>query len=147
MIKLEDIFADFQIVDHQVLLSHFVYPKIKLESEKDVNYEFDYKIISSEELENTHVGFLLFQVNINYVVNSEKNDLIDCVMRGKFVGNPNVFNLEEFTEMLSLNGVATLSQLMRSNIQNLCLLANLNIEIKVPMINVVELKRIKELEA
>lgn len=144
MIKLDNVYADFQIIDHRILLCNFEYPKRLIESSEEIEFGFDYKVIKSEHNESTLYGVVLYQVNVSYQIEERQVDLIDTIIEGRFVGNPHAFDLDEFSNMLSINGIATLAQIIRTHIQNVCLMANLKFELMVPMINVLELKRIKE---
>jgi hypothetical protein len=64
-------------------------------------------------------------------------------MEGIFVGNPQKLNIEQFKEMLELNGVATLSQLCRAYILSISALSGISPAIKLPMINVLSLRKKK----
>ena len=52
-------------------------------------------------------------------------------MEGIFVGNPQKLNIEQFKEMLELNGVATLSQLCRAYILSISALSGISPAIKL----------------
>lgn len=63
---------------------------------------------------------------------------------GKFLGNKNSLKREDFMKMLELNGVVALSQLTRSYVLSATALAGINPPVRLPMINIYQLKKLKE---
>ena len=68
---------------------------------------------------------------------------VDLKMEGLFLGNPEKLTIDNFKDMVELNGVATLSQLSRSYIMSVSALSGITPVIKVPMINIFSLREKK----
>lgn len=60
------------------------------------------------------------------------------------MGNKNSLKREDFMKMLELNGVVALSQFTRSYVLSATALAGINPPVRLPMINIYQLKKLKE---
>lgn len=143
MIKLEEVFADFQMIGHRVLESTFRCPS-KYENDSDLSFEFDFEILKTEEQEDRYFGLVGFQIVVKVSCEDAFEEIVDCLLEAAFIGNPPAMTFENFSDMLSINGVATISQMARAYILNLTTMSGLKMPILVPMINVIELKAKKD---
>lgn len=144
MIKLEEVFADFQMIGHRVIESRYHCPVNYEDENYDLSIEFDYEIVESVEKEDQYFGVVVFQVSVKVSHEDQFEDMVDCVIDAGFMGNPAVMSFENFTDMLSINGVATLSQMARAHILNVTTMSGLKNPILIPMININELKAKKD---
>lgn len=112
-------------------------------SKAQVSYEFDYNIIKIEELEERYIGHLEFMTYIKAKVKNSILFKVDLKMEGVFMGNPKKLTIDNFRDMIELNGVATLSQLCRSYILSVSALSGITPAIKIPMINIFSLREKK----
>lgn len=140
MLKIDDVYADFQYVGHKTLNVTFNYP-IETSNEDALAVYVDYKIVHKKEDDNHFFGIVLFYVDIN--IKNEK--ILSLELEGAFIGNKNAYKFEVFEDMLEINGVASLSQIARLQIMNFTTNIGLKEPIVIPMINVVELKKKKNL--
>ncbi|NLI57883.1 MAG: preprotein translocase subunit SecB [Clostridium sp.] len=108
-----------------------------------VVFDFDYNILQLEKEEERHIGCIEFASSIKAKVRNSILFKVELKMEGIFVGNPQKLNIEQFKEMLELNGVATLSQLCRAYILSISALSGISPAIKLPMINVLSLRKKK----
>jgi len=145
MIKLEEVFADFQMIGHRVLESTYRCPS-NYETDINLSFEFDFEILKTEAQEEQYFGLVVFQIEVKVSCEDECEEIVDCVLEGTFIGNPAAMTYENFIDMLSINGVATISQMARAHILNLTTMSGLKMPILVPMINVIELKTKKDKE-
>ena len=136
--------ADFQLVKSRVNKFNF---ETKLASKVDgpakLDYDIDYNISDTSSDEDNLIGVVEFFVTAKAKI---KNNILFSVyhkMEGVFYGNPAVLDEKNFAFMLELNGVATLTHLSRAYILSATSLLGLNPPIRLPMININQLKKLK----
>jgi hypothetical protein len=148
MINLKEVFADFQFVDHHVTKMDFSFPDA-MDEQSEYDYDFDYQIIFSKPADqsdesSSHLGVVDFTVQIATLKNESKNIFLTCTLEAIFIGNPEIFEYEQFKDMLTVNGVATLSQLTRTHIMNFSLMSGITPPLSFPMINIFGLRKAKQ---
>jgi preprotein translocase subunit SecB len=142
------IIASFQMIASRVV-------NFKLETKEEVGKnkekvniknDFDYEVIKLEEHDEAYYGVVQFKSN--FVAKKGKSILfkINIVYEGKFVGDKNALKQEDFKKMLELNGVVALSQFTRSYVLSATALAGINPPVRMPMINIHQLRKLKEEE-
>ena len=88
MIKLEEVFADFQMMGHRVIESTYRCPMNLQNDTNDLFIEFDYEIIESEVKDDQYFGVVVFQISIKVSNEDQLENLVDCVLDAGFIGNP-----------------------------------------------------------
>ncbi|ABP66250.1 hypothetical protein Csac_0627 [Caldicellulosiruptor saccharolyticus DSM 8903] len=145
MIDIDMIKADFQIISSRVV-------KFELETrdwneEKEnisVSNNYDYEIIKLEENEQLYYGVLHFK---SYFTAKVKNKLlfkVNIIYEGAFIGKKEKLGMQDFKNMLELNGIVTLAHLTRAYVISCTALAGFNPPVRLPLINIHKLKEMKE---
>lgn len=156
MIKLENIFADFQSLDYKVVRSSYNELNGEMfeiseneddscESRPNLDFEFDYDVLDIEYAGEDadfpiHKGAISFTVDC--LLEKSKDSLFSVEIIGIFLGKSNALSEETFEKMLKLNGITFLSGILRNYILNLT--AFTSCKITLPMINVTNLIAEKE---
>ncbi|MBZ4647739.1 MAG: hypothetical protein JG777_3228 [Clostridia bacterium] len=138
------VFADFQFASNRV--SKFLLETKSLDTRGytvNASYDVDYNILEIIEEEDRYIGLVEFSTVIKAKIKNSILYKINLCMEGIFLGNPKKLDAEQFSKMLELNGVATLSQLCRSYIISTSSLSGLNPPVKLPMINIHALREYK----
>lgn len=144
MIDSKDILADFHFLGNRV--SNFVLETKMIENKEvktSISFEFDYNVLELVERDNNHFGIIEFIVKSRAKAGKSTLFKIDLTMEGAFIGNTKHVAKERFKEMLELNGVVTLSQISRSYLLSTTSQSGINPPVRLPMINVVQLKEKK----
>jgi len=138
MLKIDDVFADFQYVGHKAKKMSFVYPKEGLDPKK-YDFNIDFEVVHTDEERENYFGVVRFLTCIHV------NDVcfLETEIEGVFVGNKAAYEFKDFVKMLKYNGVATLSQISRLQIMNMTTNVGIDTPIVVPMINVVAMNEQK----
>lgn len=139
------IHADFQFVANRV--SSFILETKDVDTSTNsakLDFDFDYNIKKVEKNENNYVGVIEFIVEVKAKIKNVILFKISLKMEGIFIGNPNILTEENFTSMLELNGVATLSHLGRAYIASTTSISGINPPIRLPMVNFNKLKELKK---
>lgn len=139
---INKILADFQFSDNKVINFYIKNNPATIDNKKiQVGYDMDYEVIGCEELEDRYVGELNLVTNLIGGIQDEDEELfrINLVMNGKFTGDKTNLSIEQFQEMLEVNGTATLSQISRSYLNSVSSLSGM-IPIKLPMVNIHKMK-------
>lgn len=142
MIKIGNLKADFQLVSTRVV-------KFELETKKEesdeieVELKCDYDIGEIEENNEIYMGTVQFKVAFEGKKKNKKLFKIHIVYEGCFAGKKEKLGLEDFKNMLELNGIITLTHLTRSYIMSCTALAGFNPPLKLPLINVHKLREMK----
>lgn len=145
MIEANKIVANFQMIASRVVKFELETKEVNNGKEKvNVKNSFDYEVIKIEEHEEAYYGVVQFKTD--FVAKIGRNTLfkIFIVYEGKFVGNKSSLREEDFKKMLELNGVVALSQFTRSYVLSATALAGINPPVRLPMININQLKELKE---
>lgn len=138
------IFADFQFLDSEVINFSINNKRINIRDKTvKIDYDIDYKVISCNEIKDGYLGVIDFIVNLVGTVEDEKSFEINLTMRGQFTGSTDDITIDRFSEMLKLNGTATLSQIARAYINSVTSLSGM-IPINLPMVNIHAMKKYKE---
>lgn len=145
MIKLDDVFADLQLIEHRVRYLSFFLPF----GQDDLDYcefEYDYEVIPDDDNEDTYGGTVVFKVKLTDPTeeDEEYSDILNFALEGYFIGNKNELDNEKFENLLEINGLATLSQLTRSIIISTTSNFGMDSPVSLPMINIFELIKLKK---
>ena len=144
MINSTEIKADFQLIANRVSKSAIEINDIEdQDSKARISAKFDYNILKIEEQEGKLIGNLEFLTEIRAKVGRRILFKIAVNMEGVFIGNPNKLDKDKFIVMLELNGAATLSQFTRTYIFSISALSGINPAVKMPMINILEMRKRK----
>ena len=144
MINSKEIMADFQFIANRVSKSTIEINDIgDKDSKTRISAKFDYNILEIEEQEDKLIGNMEFLTEIRAKVGRRILFKIAVKMEGMFIGNPDKLDKNKFIEMLELNGAATLSQFTRTYIFSISALSGINPAVKIPMINILEMRRRK----
>ena len=138
MLKIDEVFADFQYINHKTKKMRFTYPEEGV-GKGELDFEVDFDILHTDEEGENYFGVLRFitAVNINNTC------ILETEIEGAFVGNKNAYEFKDFIKMLKYNGVATLSQISRLQIMHMTTNIGIKEPIIVPMINVVVMNELK----
>ncbi|MFO7295232.1 MAG: preprotein translocase subunit SecB [Clostridia bacterium] len=145
MIEASKIVASFQMIASRVVKFELETKEVNNGKEKvNIKNSFDYEVVSIEEHEDIYYGVVQFKTD--FVAKTGRKTLfkIFIIYEGKFVGNKGVLREEDFKKMLELNGVVALSQFTRSYVLSATALAGINPPVRLPMININQLKKLKE---
>lgn len=144
MIKFTEAFADFQYVGHRLLSFEYSYPKTK-DTDHQYDYLIDFNTVHYEDGEDRHFGVIRLAIKVNEMVEDDEiSTTVNMEIEGAFVGNPHLLTEEQFRNMLEINGVATLSHIARTQIMNVTSMSGANERIVLPMINILEVKEMKD---
>lgn len=141
MINSKEVLADFQFVANRI--SQFTLETKDVENKgakAQVSFDFDYNVLNLEEQEERYLGSIEFSVYVKAKVRNSTLFKVNLKMEGVFIGNSQKLTMDNFKEMVELNGIATLSQLCRAYILSVSALSGINPAIKLPMINVFSLR-------
>ncbi|HHW03149.1 MAG TPA: preprotein translocase subunit SecB [Thermoanaerobacterales bacterium] len=147
MIDSNKIIAIFQMIASRVVNFKLETKEVGKNKEKvNIKNDFDYEVIKLEEHDEAYYGVVQFKSN--FVAKKGKSILfkINIVYEGKFIGDKNALKQEDFKKMLELNGVVALSQFTRSYVLSATALAGINPPVRMPMINIHQLRKLKEEE-
>ena len=106
----------------------------------------DYNVAIWDKKDDKHFGVICVEIKINEILEDDTHNTLSMEIDGAFVGNPNVLSEEQFRNMLEINGVATLSHIARTQIMNVTSMSGANERIVLPMINIIEIKAMKDLD-
>jgi len=138
------VLADFQFLKNRVSKFSVDYKAIDLKEKSTlINCDIDYNVIDFIEDDNKFIGILNFVVDLKAKTKSSVLFKMHLTMEGTFAGNSKKLNIEQFKDMLELNGVATLSQFSRSYISSVSALSGINPPVNLPMINIHALREFK----
>jgi len=145
MIEANKIVASFQMIASRVVRFELETKEVNNDNEKvNVRNSFDYEVVRIEEHEDHYYGVVQFKTDSVAKIGRKTLFKIFVVYEGKFVGNKNFLKQEDFQRMLELNGVVALSQFTRSYVLSVTALAGINPPVRLPMININQLKKLKE---
>lgn len=145
MINSKNIIADLQFIASKVSKFSLDTKEIDVKPAKaNVSFDYDYNIIKIEELNDKYVGLIEFTVQVKAKVKNAVLFKINLIMEGAFAQNRNTLSMEDFKDMLKVNGITMLSQLSRAYIISVSSLSGINPPVKLPMINVYSLIKKKE---
>ena len=145
MIEANKIVASFQMIASRVVRFELETKEVNNDNEKvNVRNSFDYEVVRIEEHEDDYYGVVQFKTDFVAKIGRKTLFKIFVVYEGKFVGNKNFLKQEDFQRMLELNGVVALSQFTRSYVLSVTALAGINPPVRLPMININQLKKLKE---
>jgi len=137
--------AEFQLVKNRV--SNFSIESKDLDTKAKsvtMSYDIDYNIREIQEDEEAYVGLLELIIKVRAKIKNSILFKVNLNMEGVFMGNSKKMPMNNFQDMLELNGIATLSHLSRSYIMSVSSLSGLNPPVQLPMINVHKLRELKE---
>lgn len=137
--------AEFQLVKNRVS-SFSIESKILDTKGKSVtmSYDIDYNIREIQEDEEAYVGLLELIIKVRAKIKNSILFKVSLNMEGVFQGNSKKLTMDNFEDMLELNGIATLSHLSRSYIMSVSSLSGLHPPVQLPMINIHKLRELKE---
>ena len=145
MIEANKIVASFQMIASRVVRFELETKEVNNDNEKvNVRNSFDYEVVRIEEHEDHYYGVVQFKTDSVAKIGRKTLFKIFVVYEGKFMGNKNILKQEDFQRMLELNGVVALSQFTRSYVLSVTALAGINPPVRLPMININQLKKLKE---
>jgi len=145
MIEANKIVASFQMIASRVVRFELETKEVNNDNEKvNVRNSFDYEVVRIEEHEDHYYGVVQFKTDSVAKIGRKTLFKIFVVYEGKFVGNKSFLKQEDFQRMLELNGVVALSQFTRSYVLSVTALAGINPPVRLPMININQLKKLKE---
>ncbi len=145
MIEANKIVASFQMIASRVVRFELETKEVNNDNEKvNVRNSFDYEVVRIEEHEDHYYGVVQFKTDFVAKIGRKTLFKIFVVYEGKFTGNKNILKQEDFQRMLELNGVVALSQFTRSYVLSVTALAGINPPVRLPMININQLKKLKE---
>jgi len=145
MIEANKIVASFQMIASRVVRFELETKEVNNDNEKvNVRNSFDYEVVRIEEHEDDYYGVVQFKTDFVAKIGRKTLFKIFVVYEGKFMGNKNILKQEDFQRMLELNGVVALSQFTRSYVLSVTALAGINPPVRLPMININQLKKLKE---
>ncbi|MCF6096362.1 protein-export chaperone SecB [Thermovorax subterraneus] len=146
MIEANKIVANFQMIASRVVKFELETKEVNNNGKEKVNVKnnFDYEVIKIEEHDEAYYGIVQFKTNFVAKVGKSTLFKIFVVYEGKFLGNKSNLKQEDFKKMLELNGVVALSQFTRSYVLSATALAGINPPVRLPMINIYQLKKLKE---
>lgn len=145
MIEANKIVASFQMIASRVVRFELETKEVNNDNEKvNVRNSFDYEVVRIEEHEDHYYGVVQFKTDFVAKIGRKTLFKIFVVYEGKFMGNKNILKQEDFQRMLELNGVVALSQFTRSYVLSVTALAGINPPVRLPMININQLKKLKE---
>jgi|GEM_PF-270780 len=148
MINGERVKANFQFIGSRVSQFNLETNPINTKGQKvTTNFEFDYNVKKVEGSVNEHFGILEFIVSGKAKAGRKNLFKINLAIEGAFVGNAETLTTEQFRQMLEQNGVVTLCQISRAFILSVTSQSGINPPVRIPMINVIELYRIKHAES
>lgn len=142
--KTDKIMADFQFLNNKVI-EFYIQNKLLNTNDKIINIDcdMDYEVISCNEVEDGYLGVIDFIVGLSGKVEDSEAFKIHLIMRGNFVGSKSKLTINNFGEMLEVNGTATLSQLSRAYLTSVTSLSGM-FPINLPMVNIYSMKKHKE---
>lgn len=138
MLKVEEVFADFQYIGHRTLELTFKYPREQFNND-DIEIFVDYNIVHKNDRKENYFGVVVYKIKIC----SSTEDMLYLELEGAFIGNKKAYSFKVFEEMLTVNGVSSLSQIARLQIMNILTHTGLKETITIPMMNIIELNRKK----
>lgn len=149
MISSKEIASNLQFVASRVSNFNLEVKDINIikGSHANLNFDFDYNILNTEEINEYYKGLIEFIVSVKAKVKNTVLFKLNLNMEGIFIGNKETLNMDEFTKMLKLNGLTTLSQLSRAYLISVTSLSGINPPIKLPLINIFSLINEKEKNA
>ena len=141
----DKIMANFQFIESHVIEFSIENNSIRTQEKIiNVDIDMDYDIINCIEVEDRFLGVLHFIVNLSAKIEDNEAFKIHLTMEGKFKGFKETLLMSNFKEMLEVNGTATLSQISRAYITSVTSLSGM-IPINLPMVNIYEMKKYKEI--
>lgn len=144
MINVEKIKADFQIISSRVVKFELETKDYKEEKENiNVSNTYDYEIIKLEEDEQLYYGVLQFKSCFAAKVKNKLLFKVNVIYEGIFAGKKEKLNMQDFKNMLELNGIVTLAHLTRAYVISCTALAGFNPPVRLPLINIHKLKEMK----
>ena len=138
MIKLDDVYADFQYIFHRVKQVSFSFPPEGMDMLNSTSeYDYDYHI--SETNKDIHEGLVTFTIRMT----NNDHEILLFTIEGFFIGNADILDENLFAEYLQVNGITTLSQLSRSILISMTSNFGMTMPVILPMINVHQLLKSK----
>lgn len=142
--KTDKIMADFQFLNNKVIEFSIENSLLNIEDKViKVDFDMDYDIVGCNEVEDGYLGVVDFIVNSIGKVEENESFRIHLKIRGNFIGSKRNLNMDQFKEMLEVNGVATLSQISRAYIISTTSLSGMP-SINLPMVNIYAMKKYKD---
>lgn len=138
------IMADFQFLNNKVI--GFTMENNLLNTKKKtikIDFDMDYEVIKCDVVDESYYGIIDFIVNLTGNIEDGEMFKIHLKMRGNFIGSKNNLDIDKFTEMLEVNGTATLSQISRAYLTSVTSLSGIP-PIILPMVNIYAMKKYKE---
>jgi preprotein translocase subunit SecB len=142
---MSEIFSDFSIVNNVMSNYSFTNPTPFRKDKIEMNLNIDYEIVDISEKKDEYYGLLEFKVKIesNYS-DDEKGFSLEVAILGVFNASRESMEIDAFEKMLTINGLATLSQLVRSYIASTISVFGLSEKLMMPMINIYKLIETKQ---
>lgn len=145
MINSNEIASGFQFAASRVSKFNLEVKDVSSKGARaQINFDFDYNVLNVDETGESYAGLIEFIVSVKAKVKNSLLFKISLTMEGAFTGTKKDLQIEEFNNMLKLNGLTTLSQLSRAYIASITSLSGINPPIKLPMINIFSLINKKE---
>ena len=141
MLKINDVYADFQFVEHKANKINFRLPKEKINFDK-LEYKVDYEIVQCDNKKENYFGVIKF---LTYTIYLESR-FLEIEIEGAFVGNKRAYDFTIFEQLLKNNGVVTMSQISRTIIMNITSNIGLDKVVTIPMINIIALNKQKSFQ-
>ena len=142
--KTDKIVADFQFINNKVIEFSIKNSLLNTKGKKiKVDYDMDYEIVSCNEVVDGYLGVVDFIVNSIGKIEENETFNIHLKMRGNFIASNSNLALDKFSEMLEVNGSATLSQISRAYITSVTSLSGIP-PINLPMVNIYTMKKYKD---
>ncbi len=113
----------------------------------DRNFKIDYEILDVFEVENKRVGII--ELVVEMCLKNEKEELINfkIAIDGQFYADKEHYNVEQFNNMLELNGLTALYGIARGQITSISSIAFANEVIRLPMLNIQKFVESKHLSS
>lgn len=147
MIKEKEIQSDFQFIGNRVKKFSLETKMIANQDQKiALDYAYDFNVLECNDDGSDYFGVIEFVARITAKASKSFLFKIDLIMEGAFTGKKDVLQMEQFEDMLEINGVVTLSQISRSFLLSVTSQSGIKPPVRMPMINVVALrdKKIKQ---
>lgn len=142
---MANIKSDFQFIDHKI-------NKLAIENELSeltgtIYYDLSIEVKNTPAIEEDENGNYIGLVNLTLDVSGRSPNQDDkCIkikleLEGGFTAPGNNVVLEDFNEMLDINGVATLYSVARSVIVSISAQCCTNGQVRIPMLNMIEVRK------
>lgn len=141
---MSGIISPFQMISNKVKEFKLIQFEINDEYEQiNVNLRANFNEYDFQE-DNKYSAKLDLTILIQGITDLEQKVFeIQLIMQGTFSGEINSIGKEQFTDMLSLNGVSTLMQLSRAYVTSVAAaLSGFPMTLNFPMINIFELNKL-----